>query len=162
MITYSVKKNKKTRMTFRLFGLFLMAFTLLLIVPAVLGYDKHSTFSLIIAFLFGLYGLTLVIHSFGKKQYDITYEFHEDEILVKHHRGESFYRYEDIVDYSLVTPDNPNVYSIINLKFAKESFLIPFSFKKEFCDKVYNYLNERVTSKMLQEELREAEKSGNH
>ena len=70
MITYSVKKNKKTRMTFRLFGLFLMAFTLLLIVPAVLGYDKHSTFSLIIAFLFGLYGLTLVIHSFGKTQYD--------------------------------------------------------------------------------------------
>ncbi|MCR5149026.1 MAG: hypothetical protein K6C35_08700 [Eubacterium sp.] len=150
MITYSVKKNKRSRMTFRLLGLFLMAFTLLLVVPVILGFDKHSMFSIILSVLVGMYGLVLVIHSFGKTQYDIVYEFHEDEIVVKHHRGESFYKYEDIVDYSLISPDNANIYSIINIKFKNEAFLIPFSFKKEFCDKVYNYLNERVTSKMLE------------
>ena len=153
MIAYSVKKNKRSRMTFRLLGLFFVAFTSLLIVPVILGYDKHSVFTLIIAFLLGCYGLALFFHSFGKTQYDIMYEFHEDEIVVKHHRGQTIYRYEDVMDYSIVSPIDPNVYSIINLKFKKEDYVIPFSFKKEFADKIYTHLNERVTSKLLQDEL---------
>ena len=153
MIKYQVKKNKKSRMTFRLFGLFLISFALFMIVPTLMGYEKVKVFWLIITALFGLYGLALVIHSFGKTSYDIDYEFREDDMLVKHHWGETTYRYEDITDLSLISPEHENVYSIINIRFKKENFIIPFTFKKEFCDKVYTYVNERMTVKMLEEDL---------
>ena len=153
MVTYSVKKNKKSRMTFRLFGLFLVSFALLMIVPTLMGYEKVKVFWLIITALFGLYGLMLIIHSFAKTSYDIVYEFNEDNILVRHHWGETTYRYEDITDLSLISPENENVYSIINLRIGKENFVIPFTLKKDFCDKVYTYVNERMTVKMLEDDL---------
>lgn len=153
MITYSVKKNKRTRMTFRLFGLFLVSFALLMVVPMIMGYEHHKVFTVIISILFGMYGIILIIHSYGKTSYDITYEFRQDDMLVKHRWGETVYRYEDFTDLSLITPDNPSVYSIINIRIGKESFIIPFSFKQEFCDKVYTFLNERMTVKMLEDDL---------
>ena len=153
MITYSVKKNKKTRMTFRLFGLFLVSFALLMTVPTIMGYEKVKIFWMIIAILFGLYGMALIFHSFNKTSYDIVYEFREDDMLVKHRWGETVYRYEDFTDLSQISPDNANVYNIINIRIGKESFIIPFTFKKEFCDKVYTFLNERMTVKMLEEDL---------
>ncbi|MBQ6230368.1 MAG: hypothetical protein IJJ74_04535 [Eubacterium sp.] len=153
MITYSVKKNKRTRMTFRLFGLFLVSFALLMVVPMIMGYEHHKVFTVIISILFGMYGIILIIHSYGKTSYDITYEFRQDDMLVKHRWGETVYHYEDFTDLSLITPDNPSVYSIINIRIGKESFIIPFSFKQEFCDKVYTFLNERMTVKMLEDDL---------
>ena len=81
MITYSVKKNKKTRMTFRLFGLFLVSFALLMTVPTIMGYEKVKIFWMIIAILFGLYGMALIFHSFNKTSYDIVYEFREDDMF---------------------------------------------------------------------------------
>ena len=153
MITYSVKKNKRTRMTFRLFGLFLVSFALLMVVPMIMGYEHHKVITLIFAILFGMYGVVLIIHSFGKTSYDIIYEFREDDMLVKHRWGETTYRYEDFTDLSQVSPDNSSFYNIINIRVGRESFIIPFTMKQEFCDKVYTYVNERMTVKMLEDDL---------
>ena len=117
-------------MTFRLFGLFLVSFALLMVVPMIMGYEHHKVITLIFAILFG-----------------------EDDMLVKHRWGKTTYRYEDFTDLSQVSPDNSSFYNIINIRVGRESFIIPFTMKQEFCDKVYTYVNERMTVKMLEDDL---------
>lgn len=152
MITYTVRKNKRTRFTFRLVGIFIMLVTLSQIILFILGYGRKHIFGTILCGILLIYGIYLMFHSFRKTAYDITYEFGDEELSIRHHRGKSVYTYDQVTDVSLVVPENEMIYSIIHLVIGKEDYVIPFSYKKEFCDKVYAFLNERVTAKQVQEE----------
>lgn len=153
MYTYTVKKNKTTRHTFRLLGLFLIAFGILQISLFFMGYGRTHVIATMLSFLIACYGIFLFLHSFKKDQYDITYTFNDTNMEVKHWKGVTTYNYADFSDVSLITPEDANLYSIINITVGKENFIIPFSYKKQVCDTIYQYLIEKTTEyQILKEE----------
>lgn len=145
MYTYTVKKNKTSRHTFRLLGIFLISFGILQMSLYFSGYGRKHLIATILSFLIACYGAALFIHSFKKDQYDITYTFNDSNMEVKHRKGTTKYNYSDFTDVSLVTPEDPNLYSIINITIGKENFIIPFSYKKNVCDTIYQFLTEKTT-----------------
>lgn len=46
-------------------------------------------------------------------------------------------------------------YSMIQITIGKKQYLLPFSYKKEVADKIYAFLNERVTTKTLELDVEE-------
>ena len=93
-----------------------------------------------------LYGLYLFLHTFRKTMYDITYNFEEEGLRIRHVRGETVYPYDKIDDVSLITPEDPNQYNIISIRTGKETFVIPFTLKKAQCDTIYEFLMSHVTA----------------
>ena len=143
---YTVRKNKTTRITYRL------AAGIIIVVPAceiwafIMGYGRDKKLLFIICILLILYGLYLFLHTFRKTMYDITYNFEEEGLRIRHVRGETVYPYDKIDDVSLITPEDPNQYNIISIRTGKETFVIPFTLKKAQCDTVYEFLMSYVTA----------------
>ena len=156
MIRYHVRHSKKSRNTLRFLGLFLIIFSALVIFLFFAGGASKHYIGAILGVLIGIYGVYLFIHSFELDKYDIDYEFGEDAMTVKHHRGTTVFRYNDIDDVTLVVPENELLYSLIQIKAGKYKFLIPFSYKKELCDQIYQLLTEKVTIRDLMNEIEQA------
>jgi hypothetical protein len=153
MITYSVKKNKRTRYTFRLTGIFFILIPLIQFILFFRGYGRKHIIGMFLCLLIFIYGIYLIVHSFKKTSYDIQYEFRDEDFSVLSRKGETKYSYSQVDDISLIVPENEMVYSIIHLTAGKDDFVIPFSYKKEFCDRLYTYVNERVTAAKLEQEI---------
>lgn len=153
MITYNVKKSRKSRLTYRIFGFFLMAFALCQLTIVIMGYGREHIIGNIICVFLLIYGLYLVLHTFRKQAYDICYEFGEEAFTVTHYRGKDTYTYDMVDDVSVIIPENELIYSLIHLTVGKESYLIPFSYKKDACDKIYKFINERVTARKTEQEI---------
>ena len=159
MIRYHVKHSKKSRNTLRFLGLFLILFAVLVLwLFFASGGSKHLV-GAILGTLIGIYGLYLFIHSFELDKYDIDYEFAEDAMTVKHRRGVTVFPYNEIDDVTLVVPENEMLYSLIQIKAGRHKFLIPFSYKKELCDQIYQLLTEKVTIRDLMDEIEQARAS---
>ncbi len=156
MIRYHVKHSKKSRNTLRFLGLFLFLFAVLVLWLFFAGGGSKHVIGAILGALIGLYGGYLFIHSFELDKYDIDYEFTEEAMTVKHYRGVSVFPYEKIDDVTLVSPDNEMLYSLIQIKAGRHKFLIPFSYKKELCDQIYQLLTEKVTIRDLMDEIEKA------
>ena len=109
--------------------------------------------------LIGLYGGYLFIHTYERDKYDIDYEFTDKGMTVKHRWGVTEYSYEDIVDATLIVPENEYAYSLIHVKTKKHKYLIPFTGKKELCDQIYALLTTHVTLRDLNEEIEKAKKN---
>lgn len=155
MLHYTVKKNKTTRISYRL------AAGIIIIVPAcefyafAMGFGRDKKLLFIMCIFLFLYGIYLMAHTFRKTMYDITYHFEDEALRVEHKRGETTYLYSKIDDVSLITPEDPNLYNIISIKTGSETFVIPFTNKKELCDKIYEFLMSHVTAAKLAEDLSE-------
>ncbi|MBR6171854.1 MAG: hypothetical protein IKQ49_01625 [Eubacterium sp.] len=158
MIRYHVKHSKKSRRTLRFLGLFLFLFGVLVVWLFFSGNAAGHLIGAILGALIGLYGGYLFIHSFELDKYDIDYEFSEDSMTIKHVRGTTVYNYNEITDVTLVVPDNEMIYSLIQIKVKRSKFLIPFTYKKELCDRIYQLLTEKVTLRELTEEIEAAKK----
>jgi len=146
MITYSVKKNNKSRITFRVFGIFLVLFGGMQIAMFLKGYAADHKFGTVICLLLAIYGVTMIMHSFRKQSYDIKYEFDENEVRIFHYRGVTTYKYDELKDCNMIVPDNEEVYCLLHLVAKKEKFLIPFSYKKEACNRIYTLVTAGMTS----------------
>ncbi len=151
MIHYTVRKSKRTRISYRIAAAIIVLVPMCQFYAFIKGYGRDKRVLLILCILLFLYGLYLLIHTFKKTMYDITYNFEDDCIRIEHVRGETKYDYADVNDVSLVTPDDANQYNIIHLVIGKEDFVIPFTYKKELCDKVYEHLLSHVTAAKLNE-----------
>ena len=153
MITYSVKKNKQSRISFRIAAIIIMLIPAMQIALFIMGYGRQHKIVLILCIFLFCYGIYLFIHTMRKNQYDHTYTFDDDAMHVKHKYGEDTIPYSEIIDVNQIIPENENLYSIIQVKTAKEQYIIPFSFKKEMADAVYKMLLEHVTVSGIQEEV---------
>ncbi len=153
MIRYHVKRNGKSRNTLRYFGAFLFVFGGFLLYLFFAGMASTHVIGAFFGALILLYGGYLFIHTFEEDKYDIEYEFKDQELVVKHRKGETVYTYDQIDDVTLVVPENEMIYSLILIRAGKKKYLIPFSYKKEACDKIYAHLTARVTEKELKEEI---------
>ncbi|GEM_PF-209612 len=158
MVRYTVKKRKKTRLTLRILGFFLAGFFGGMVALFFMGKYHGHYIALVFFMLLTLYGIALIAHTFSKTAYDITYEFDVDDFTIKSWRGEKTYPYNVIRDLNHIVPENENIYSIIHFYIGKENYLLPFSYRKELADQMYIFLNERVTSAILGEDLRPPKK----
>lgn len=140
MINYTVKKSKKTRISYRIAAAMIMLVPAMQISLYIYGYGRKRYLVLILCAMLFLYGIYLLIHTFRKTEYDITYHFGEDKITVDHRWGCDEYTYDQVTDVSQIIPEDERFYSIIHLTVGKEHYVIPFSYKKETADQIYEYL----------------------
>lgn len=159
MIRYHVKHNKRSRRTLRYFGLFLFLFGAMILVLFFTGLASSHVIGAVLGGLIGLYGGYLFIHTYERDKYDIDYEFTDKGMTVKHRWGVTEYSYEDIVDATLIVPENEYAYSLIHVKTKKHKYLIPFTGKKELCDQIYALLTTHVTLRDLNEEIEKAKQN---
>ena len=92
----------------------------------------------------GLYGVYLFLMSFRKQAFDITYRFSDEGMLVTHKYGETLYSYDDIEFITMVIPDESLIYYMLNIKANNDIYAIPFTNKREYCEKIYEFVNSRI------------------
>lgn len=155
-MNYHVKKSRRTRFTYRFVGISIFVLCGSQVVLFAMGYGQTHKIATFIAFAFALYGAYIFINSFRGSAYDIDYEFREKEFVVHTKYGDKTYTYEQITDLNQIIPENEFLYSIIQIYVGKKQYILPFSYKKEVADKIYAFLNERVTTRTILSENLEA------
>ena len=114
---HTVKKNRATRIAYRMVGVFFVvigaAFILLMIKSH--GSTGGRIFKLAFGLALGVYGLVLVKSSFRKSAFDLTYHFEDDELIIE--KGKKSYHtpYEKITNVNLVIPDPHLPYYILKI-----------------------------------------------
>ena len=153
MINYHVKKKKRTRYTLRIVGFTAMLVCMTQLIAFFMGYGRGYRIGTFIAIILCVYGFYLFINSFRSAAYDIDYEFNKDDFVIHTRYGDKHHTYDEIGDLNQIIPENDMFYSIIQITIGKKQYLLPFSYKKEVADKIYAFLNERVTTKTLELDL---------
>lgn len=148
-MTYHVKKSRKTRYTYRFVGLAIVFVCMTQVVAFIMGYGQSHKIGTFFAFAFTLYGIYLFINSFRSGAYDTDYEFQEKEFIIHTKYGKKSYTYDQITDINQIIPENELFYSIIQLTVEGKQYILPFSYKKEVADKIYSFLNERITTSTI-------------
>lgn len=142
--TYAVQGNKSRRVGYRVIGGIFLVVAALQCVTLFKGYaDRIVITAIFIAFCM-FYGIYLVARTFKKQSFDITYKFSEEGMLVTHHYGETNYTFDDIEFITMVAADPEMLLCVLNIKAGKDIFNIPFTMKKEYCEKIYDFVNERI------------------
>ncbi|MBE5943402.1 MAG: hypothetical protein E7258_00615 [Lachnospiraceae bacterium] len=142
--TYKVPKRKANRISYRIWGSIFMIFVILQVILLVKGYAKHPMVTGIFIMFLGWYGIYLIRSSFRKQAFDITYRFDEEGLKVTHHYGEKQYTFDDIEFVTMVIADENMIFYILNVKAGKDVYIIPFTNKKELCEKIYEFVNSRI------------------
>ena len=155
MLNYHVKKRKRTRYTLRIVGFVTVVVCLSQIIAFIMGYGRGYKIGTFIAFILCLYGFYLFFNSFRSAAYDIDYEFNQDDFVIHTRYGDKRHTYDEIGDLNQIIPENDLFYSMIQITIGKKQYLLPFSYKKEVADKIYMFLNERVTTKTLELDIEE-------
>lgn len=142
--TYDVKKNKNNRIGYRIASLILLSIGGMQIYTLSKGYVEHIRLTILLVAVIIFYGLYLMKSSFRKQAYDITYVFSDEGMLVKHHYGETLYPYSDIDFITMVIPDRSMIFYMLNIKTKNSVYAIPFTNKKEYCESIYEFVNENI------------------
>ena len=145
-LTYTVKKSKAGRIGYRVLGLMFLGLGILGIVLSF----KLATMKfvvLMVAMMSMFYGVYLLRASFRLQAYDISYEFTEEHIKLRLHDGERIVPYDEVDDIQWVEPSPDIDYILIQIKIGKQQFVLHFSNKRPYAEKVYAYLLERVPLK---------------
>ena len=150
MLNYHVKKRKRTRYTLRIVGFVTILVCMSQIIAFIMGYGRGYRIGTFIAFVLCLYGFYLFFNSFRATAYDIDYEFNKEDFVIHTRYGDKKHTYDEIGDLNQIIPENDMFYSMIQITIGKKQYLLPFSYKKEVADKIYAFLNERVTTKTLE------------
>lgn len=140
---YTVKKSKAGRIGYRVTG---AVFLVLGCLGVILTFRISSMRFLVIAVaaVAAFYGVYLLKASFRQQAYDITYEFTEEYIKLHLHNGEQLLPYDEVKGVQWVEP-NPDIdYVMIQLRLAKHQYVLHFSGKRPYAEKIYTYLLARV------------------
>lgn len=145
---HTVKKNRMTRIAYRMVGVFFIAIGAAFILLMIKSHGSMG--SRLFKFAFGLalavYGCYLVKASFRKSAFDLTYRFEADELVIEKEKKKKAYHmpYEKITDVNLVIPDLNMPYYILKIDIGKEQFVLPFTGKREKCDAIYYHLLKKM------------------
>lgn len=145
-LTYTVKKSKAGRIGYRVLGLMFLGLGILGIVLSF----KLATMKfvvLMVAMMSMFYGVYLLRASFRLQAYDVSYEFTEEHIKLRLHNGDRIVPYDEVDDIQWVEPSPDIDYILIQIKIGKQQFVLHFSNKRSYAEKVYAYLLERVPLK---------------
>ena len=144
---YTVQKRKANRISYRIVGIIFLLITILQFITIIKGFTSHVMLTAVFAGMLGLYGLYLFLMSFRKQAFDISYKFFDDGMLVTHKYGETMYSFDDIEFITMVIPDESLIYYMLNIKAGKDIYAIPFTNKREYCEKIYEFVNSRIKKK---------------
>ncbi|MBR1815643.1 MAG: hypothetical protein IJ763_02975 [Lachnospiraceae bacterium] len=144
---YTVQKRKANRISYRIVGIVFLMITILQFITLIKGYTSHIMLTAIFSGALGFYGMYLFLMSFRKQAFDISYKFSEEGMLVTHKYGETSYSYDEIEFITMVIPDESLIYYMLNIKAGKEIYAIPFTNKREYCEKIYEFVNSRIKKK---------------
>lgn len=142
--TYTVPKRRANRISYRILG---SVFTLISVLQFTLmatNHMKHKLLTLVFALVLAVYGLYLIMASFRKTAFDITYRFDEHGMLVTHRYGQTQYSFEDIDFITMIIPDATLICYMLNIKAKKDVYVIPFTMKKDYCEAIYEFVNARI------------------
>lgn len=142
-LQYTVKKSKATRIGYRVLG---GIFLLLGILGMILVWQLSSMRFLVIAVavVAAFYGVYLIRSSLRMQAYDITYEFTEEYIKLQLRNGEKLIPYDEVDNVQWVEPSPDVDYILIQIKVGRKQFVLHFSNKRSFAEKIFAYLLERV------------------
>lgn len=141
---YTVPKRKYNRIAYRIMGLIFASISALQFVTIFRGLSNHMMLTGIFAFGLGSYGLYLIMNSLRRQAFDITYTFSDEGIKVAHHYGETNYTYDKVEFITMIIPDESMMFYMLNLKAGKHLYSIPFTMKKELCEKIYEMVNSHL------------------
>lgn len=140
---YTVKKSKAGRIGYRIIG---VVFLLLGILGLALIFRIPSMRFLVVAVaaVSAFYGIYLLRASFRQQAYDITYEFTEEYIKLHLHKGDRILPYDAVKGIQWVEP-NPDIdYVMLQIRLDKQQYVLHFSGKRPYAEKIYTYLLARV------------------
>ena len=142
-LSYTVKKSKTARIGYRIIG---TLFLLLGIAGMILVWRLPAMRFLVIAvaLIAGFYGVYLLKASFRLQAYDITYEFTEEHIKLKLHNGERILPYAEVTGLQWIEPSPDIDYFMIQIRSKKQQYVLHFRNNREYGQRIFNYLNERV------------------
>lgn len=143
-ITYSVPKKKYNRLGYRIGGILFLLISLLQLITVIKGENLRPRLTIFFVCILGAYGIYLVAYSLRKQAFDMVYTFTDDGVDVKHHYGEIHYSFDDIEFVTMVIADEALTYYILNMKTAKDKYIIPFPYKGQLCEKIYNHIDGRI------------------
>ena len=88
---HTVKKNRATRIAYRMVGVFFVAIgaAFILLMIKTHGSTGGRIFKLAFGLALAAYGLMLVKSSFRKSAFDLTYRFEDDELVIEKGRKSS-------------------------------------------------------------------------
>lgn len=145
-LQYTVKKSKMTRIGYRVLGgIFLIIGMLGLILVWRLSAMRFLVIA--VALVAAFYGIYLIRASWRLQAYDITYEFTEEHIKLILHNGEKIVPYDEVAHLQWVEPTPDLDYVLIQIRVGKQQFVLHFSNKRAYAEKVFAYLMERVPIK---------------
>ncbi len=144
VLNYFVKKRKANRIAYRILGVVFIITAALQSITFTKHLSKHPMLTMTFAVLLGAYGLYLFSMSLRRQAFDITYKFTEEGMLVEHRYGETMYTFDDIEFITMVIPDDSLIYYLLNIKAKKDVYTIPFTNKREYCEKIYEFVNARI------------------
>ncbi len=142
--TYMVQGNKSRRIGYRILGGLFLIVCILQLITLFNGYAKHLILTALFLAFCIYYGIYLIARSFKKQSFDITYKFSEEGVLITHHYGETNYTFDDIEFITMVAADPEMMLCVLNMKAGKSIYTIPFTMKKEYCEKIYDFVNARI------------------
>ena len=140
---YTVKKSKAGRIGYRITG---AVFLVLGILGGVLAVRVPSMKFLVIAVaaVAAFYGVYLLKASFRQQAYDITYEFTEEHIKLILHNGEKLLPYDEVSRVQWIEPSPDVDYVMIQIQSGKQQYVLHFTGKRAYAEKIYSYLLTRV------------------
>ncbi|MDD6328870.1 MAG: hypothetical protein PUA62_10550 [Lachnospiraceae bacterium] len=142
--TYTVPKRRANRVSYRILGGVFVAISVLQFVLLTTNHIKHMLLTFMFAFVLMVYGLYLITSSFRKQAFDITYRFDDKGMLVTHRYGAKQYSFDDIEFITMVIPDASLIYYMLNIKAGRDIYTIPFTMKKDYCEAIYEFVNNRI------------------
>ena len=142
--TYEVQKRRSNRVAYRILAAVFLTFSVLQFIVIIRGYSNHPMLAGFFSTAVFLYGLYLLKNSFRKTAFNIIYRFDDEYITIKHHYGESKYTYDDVDCITMVTADPNMIFCVLNLKIKKDIYAIPFTMKKDYCERVYEFVNAKI------------------
>ncbi len=140
---YTVKKSKAGRIGYRITG---AVFLVLGILGVLLAVQVPSMKFLVIAVaaVAAFYGVYLLKASFRQQAYDITYEFTEEHIKLILHNGEKLLPYDEVSRVQWIEPSPDVDYVMIQIRSGKQQYVLHFTGKRAYAEKIYSYLLARV------------------
>ena len=141
--TYTVKKNKAGRISYRVVGIVFLALGVLGMV-LVWRLPAMRFLVIAVAVMAIFYGLYLLKASLRQQAYDITYEFTEEHIKLNMHNKEKLLPYAEIKSIQWIEPSPDVDYVMIQINAGSQRYVLHFSNKREYGQQIYSYLQERV------------------
>lgn len=146
-LQYTVKKSKTTRIGYRVLGGIFLALGILGL-ALVWRLSAMRFLVIAVAVVAAFYGIYLIRASLRLQAYDITYEFTEEHIKLKLRNGEKIVPYDEVDNVQWIEPTPDVDYILIQIKVGRQQFVLHFSNKRPYAEKVFAYLLERVPNKV--------------